>query len=132
MYRFGGESLFFEITGAYYDAAHAELLWKSAKNAPDAPANWAGVNPDRSLVLAIAERVAEKSKKRYPSNTVLLIEVPPGLTTFERLSVLLVDLEKIKNNFVGIYVVGTFPMSTTSSGGYHVLPLKELEVLQRS
>ncbi len=132
MYQFRGESLFFEITGAYYDAAHATFLWQSAKGAPDADTNWVGVNPDQSLVTAIAKRVAEKSKKPYPRNTVLLIEVPPGVTTFERLSDLLVVLEKAENSFVGIYVVGTFPMSTTSNGGYRVLFYKELEFLRRN
>ena len=64
----------------------------------------------------------------YSSNgEELLIEVPPGITTVEALSALL-RLQPVQGGtpFAGIYVVGRFPITTHSRGGYRVIPLKEL------
>lgn len=126
VYFFRGSELLVEVTAAYYDKkSHAEFLWKGAKNKVDAPPAWSGVNPDKSLAVAIANQIAKKSTKRYGSNTILLIEVPPGVTTVERLECLLINTVVLENvPFVGIYVVGTFPMSSDSAGGYRVITLK--------
>lgn len=124
VYSFDGRELFVEVTAAYYDAPHAAFLWKGARGAPDAPAGWSGVNPSKSLAEAIATRIREKSKKFYGENTVLLIEVPPGVTSAEDLQELLAPFQLQRDApFVGIYVVGNFPITGSSPGGYRVLPL---------
>ena len=125
IYSFREADLLIEITAAYYDRAHAEFLWKGARNAQDAPAGWSGDGPDKSLADAIACCIFEKSKKRYGANTILLIELPPGVTSAERLAELLVGLTlPSAMQFVGIYVVGRFPITVGSTGGYRVLPIK--------
>ena len=127
VYAYGGVELLVEITAAYYDSEHAEFLWKGAKNSPDAPTGWSGTNPDKNLAAAIATCIAKKSQKRYGPNTVLLIEVPPGTTTVERLEALLQShIGMTSSVFVAIYVVGAFPMSTDSMGGYRVISLQPL------
>src|ERR1035437_1531836 len=74
-----------EITGAYYDADHGAFLWKSARGAPDAPGSWFGVNPDQSLASAAVKCIQAKCAKRYGSNTLLLVNIPPGTTSVEEL-----------------------------------------------
>lgn len=116
-----------EITAAYYDDSHAAFLWKAARGAVDAPPVWSGVNSDKSLATAIAKRVDEKSKKQYGENTVLLIEVPPGVTSVESLANLLVRQPlSSQTPFTGIFVVGNFPITTSSAGGYRVIPIKPI------
>lgn len=125
VYLYRGSELFIEITAAYYDEKkHAEFLWKGAKNAPDAHASWFGINPDKSLATAVITRIAAKAKKAYGSNTALLIEIPPGVTSAERLEELLSAQILPDTNFIGIFVVGNFPLTTSSAGGYRVLALK--------
>jgi hypothetical protein len=147
LYSSNGVELLVEITTTYYDNAHAAFLWKGFRGAKDAPDGWTGVDPNKSLAAAISDRIAKKSKKRYGDNTVLLIEVPPGVTSAEDLgdnTVLLIEvppgvtsaedlasllreqLVKCETPFVGIYVVGRFPITPRSSGGYRVIPIKEL------
>ena len=128
VYFFKRFELLVEVTAVYYDHEHAAFLWKGARDAPDAPDRWAGESPHESLAAAIRSRIFDKSKKRYGSNTVLLIEVPPGLTTAERLMSLVErQPHTAETPFVGIYVVGTFPISTYSAGGYRVLPIKSMK-----
>ena len=128
VYAFNSRELLLEITAAYYDDDHAKFLWKGAKNAPDAPKGWSGVNPDKNLANAIHLRIGDKSTKRYGRNVVLLIEVPPGVTTAERLERLLTTLQLPQIvPFVGIFVVGRFPISTDSTGGFRVITVKPLE-----
>lgn len=127
VYSYREGELFVEITAAYYDDSHAAFLWKAARGATGAPPGWSGVNPDKSLAAAIAERVVEKSKKRYGENTVLLIEVPPAVTSAKKLADLLVGQPlPSETPFVGIYVVGNFPITTSSTGGYRVIPIKPM------
>jgi hypothetical protein len=129
VYAYRGIEILVEITAAYYDGKHAEFLWKAARGVADAPDAWTGVNADKSLAAAIAMRISEKAQKRYGENTVLLIEVPPGVTTVERLTALLVNQSNdALTLFSGIFVVGTFPMTSSSTGGYRVIPLKALDI----
>jgi hypothetical protein len=124
VYSYKQRELLIEITAAYYDGKHAEFLWKGARAVADAPSAWSGSDPDASLVSAIAKRVSEKSKKRYGGTTVLLIEVPPGITPAEELVDLLSAWSlPAETPFAGIYVVGGFPITSDSSGGYRVIPL---------
>jgi hypothetical protein len=117
-----------EITAAYYDGTHAEFLWKYARGAGNPPIGWQGVgNPHKALAQAIIDRVEAKCEKRYGLTTLLLIEVPPGLTSAEELAALLT--QKVFPSvipFAGVYVAGRFPITSNSSGGYRVLPIKEL------
>lgn len=133
VYSYKEGELLVEITTAYYDERHAMFLWKTGRGAMDAPAGWSsGPNPDTLLVTAIAACVAKKSKKRYGKNTVLLIEIPPGNTSAERLEELLAGQPFLfETPFVGIFVVGCFPRvygcpprTIHSDGGYRVIPIK--------
>ncbi|MDV6343268.1 hypothetical protein R2Q26_01640 [Nitrosomonas sp. Is37] len=127
IYSSRGSEIQIEVTAAYYDNEHAAFLWKGARGAPDAPADWSGINAHKSLAEAISKRIVEKSQNRYGPNTVLLIQVPPGVTTSEELASLL--SKKILPSqvpFVGVYVVGRFPTTLYSAGGYRVIPLKEV------
>jgi len=127
VYSYREEELLVETTAAYYDGSHATFLWETARGAIDGPTGWAGENPDNLLAAAIGERIIEKSMNRYGENTVLLIEVPPGVTSAESLADLIVDQSlPSKTPFVGIFVVGNFPVTTYSTGGYRVIPIKPL------
>lgn len=127
VYAFRDSELFIEVTAGYYDSAHATFLWENARAAEGAPSCWVGANPDKCLAEAIHQRISKKSQKRYGTNCVLLVVVPPGLTSAEDLARLLTETAFPGNTlFAGIYVAGWFPITSTSSGGYRVIPLKEL------
>ena len=128
VYRNDDVDLGVEITAAYYDRHHAEFLWKNGRGIDNSPVGWHGEgNPHKALAEAIIGRVIDKCKKRYGVKTLLLVEVPPGLTSAEELIELLprsVFPQVIP--FVGAYVVGRFPITCDSFGDYHVLPIKNL------
>lgn len=127
IYESGSNELQFEITAAYYDGAHAAFLWKGARGAPDAPLSWTGQDPNKNLADAITKRVADKCQKRYGGNTVLLVVVPPGVTSAEELDSLLAEKPLPSEvPFVGIYIFGRFPITTHSNGGYRAIALKEV------
>ena len=127
VYGWNGAELGVEITGAYYDGAHGAFLWKFARGALDAPDSWVGVNPDRSLTEAVVECVRAKSSKQYGSNAMLLVNIPPGTTSFEELARLLSEQDlPSADGFTGVYVCGRFPITTHSAGGYRVIAVKEL------
>ena len=126
-YSSNGNELLIEVTSAFYDEKHAKFIWKGIRQNEDAPPSWKGVNANKSLVIEICERITNKAQKRYGGKTVLLIEVPPGVTSAEELEEMLVTMQFPKKlPFVGIYVVGNFPIKKSSSGGYRVIPIKEL------
>jgi hypothetical protein len=81
IYREGFDDLGLEIVGAYYDQDDATLLWQNARNVPNAPTEWSGVNFDSALLRSIEMRVREKCRKAYGANCALLVAVQPGLTT---------------------------------------------------
>src|SRR2546425_5686660 len=128
VYGCGDSELHVEVTAGYYDGAHAEFLWEYARGRENPPIGWQGVgNPHEALAQFIVERVKAKCEKRYGVTTLLLVEVPPGLTSAEELAELLT--EKVFPSeipFVGVYVVGRFPITENSSGGYRVLTIKKL------
>lgn len=111
-----------EITSAYYDKDHAKFLWGYDRGDEDAVPSWHGTgDPHEALASAIIEQVAEKCLKRYGNRTLLLIEVPPGLTVVENLQA------RLKNKtfptiipFMGVYVVGRFPEGHFTVGGHRV------------
>ncbi len=114
-----------EVTGAYYDSVHAAFLWKAARGQSGGPTHWEGAEPDKSLADAVIARVQQKSLKRYGANTVLLIEIPPGVTRLSDLKRLLQGRIPREMPFAGVYVVGTFPKENDLGGLYQVFPLKE-------
>jgi hypothetical protein len=127
VFKSSENELLVEITAAYYDGAHGAFLWKGARAAPDAPSGWTGANPHRSLAAAISKSVAKKCSNRYGTQTILLVNVPPGLTTAEELFRLMSESSFPKENpFLGVYVCGRFPISTSSAGGYRVYAVKNI------
>lgn len=126
VYASENEKLFMEVTAAYYDGPHAKFLWDGARDTEAEIEPWFGVNPDASLAEEINNRILKKSNIQYGNNCLLLVVVPPGLTTAEELESLL-DTENLssKSPFIGIYVAGRFPITTDSAGGYRVLQVKE-------
>ena len=122
-----GEEIQIEITGTYYDGSHAKFLWDDLRGVTNPSSGWHGVgNPDKKLANDLSKRLHEKCKKRYGPTTILLIQIPPGLTSAEDLAKLLFaqTLPPVVS-FAGVYVVGRFPITSKSSGGYRVLTIKE-------
>lgn len=127
LYASNGNELFIEVTAAFYDSEHAKFIWKGVREEEDAPNRWIGVNPNKSVAAEIHNCLIKKAQKRYGCKTVLLIEVPPGVTSAEELAEMLEKQQVPKDlPFVGIYVVGNFPIKKYSSGGYRVIPIKKL------
>ena len=130
VYVNGIDELQVEVTGAYYDADHARLLWEYERGAENPPTGWHGVgNADKALAEDVLTRLRDKCRKRYGGTTILLIFIPPGLTSADDLWEL-VSAQTLPSviPYVGVYVVGRFPISTrrpTSVGDYRVLPVKE-------
>lgn len=116
-----------EVTTSYYDGLHAKFLWDFERGAENPPAGWHGVgNPHRALADDVLTRLRNKCGKRYGETTILLILIPPGLTSAEQLWELLSE-ETLPSviPFLGVYVVGRFPITSESTGGYRVLAIKE-------
>ena len=127
VYSFRNGELAIEVTDAYYDGSHAEFLWQNARGKPNAPKRWEGLNPDKRLAEAIARCVTKKSEKRYGDSVLLLIEVPPGVTTADDLTKRLASQPAQSDTpFVGIYVAGTFPKAADLDGEYRVITLKAM------
>ena len=126
VYSSGDEKLLIEVTTAYYDRPHAEFLWDGAKSEKEQNEPWIGVNPDKNLASAIMDRISDKSLKDYGQGCILIIVIPPGVTSHEDLSRLLESKELTENKSEGIYVVGTFPYinDDRTTGGYRVITLK--------
>jgi hypothetical protein len=56
----------------------------------------------------------------------LLVNVPPGITSVEELTEMLLREEfPISMEFVGAYVCGWFPITPASAGGYGVITVKD-------
>ncbi len=127
IYTSDSNELFIEVTAAFYDHEHARFIWKGVRGEADAPERWTGINANESLVNAIHNCIINKAQKRYENETLLLIEVPPGVTSAEELSELL-DRQQFPRDlpFAGIYVVGDFPIKKGSIGGFRVIPIHEL------
>ena len=82
-----------------------------------------------SLIVIFARlvNVARSKGLTFSPRTLLLVNVPPGVTSAEKLSELLVQ-ERFPDPipFAGAYVCGRFPITTSSCGGYRVLPIRDL------
>jgi hypothetical protein len=128
VYGCNDTELHVEITCRYSDRAQAKFLWEYARGVPDPPTAWHAVgNVHEALAEDIVKGVIAKCEKRYGVTTLLLVEVPPGHTSAEKLAELLAQkLFPSVIPFVGVYVTGRFPVKEDSSGGYRVIPIKEL------
>ena len=126
IYKDGVNEIRIEHTGAYYDSSHAAFIWKGMRTDDEIIGPWVGCNPDENLYCEIKHRIEEKCKKDYGRNCVLLVEIPPGGTSFEELEELLLPFSNIPGfkRFIGIYVAGRFPITTRSVGGYRVITIK--------
>jgi hypothetical protein len=120
VYTDGAKELPLEVTVAYYDAGHATMLWKNARDVPGAPDSWSSRRPDQKLVGSVNMAMAKKAAKDYPPGIVLVVAVNPDLTDAEEFARLLPAVRVPTNHsFVGIYVGGLFPASSGGSpGGY--------------
>ena len=127
VYKDGDKVLEIEHTAAYYDGSHAKFVWDGARKDDDVIGPWIGCDPHDALASEIKNRISEKSKKDYGKDCILLIEVPPGVTSIEELRARLRNFSEIldENKFKGVYVAGRFPMTSRSYGGYHVIEIKK-------
>jgi len=118
-----------EVTDAFLDAEYAKLIWGSTRPGWIESHEWGGDDPDRSLAQAVAGAISEKSRKDYDPNCVLLVYVRPALTTAAELKAILVaQAISAAPSFAAVYVVGTFPGTTSRAGGYEFIPIKDLEI----
>lgn len=128
IYAWDSREIPVEVTAAYHDDEHAKFLWDGARETNGKNAGWLGTNPHESLAREIESRINEKSKKRYGANTILLVRIPPCVTSVEKLEDLLKQQSfSVDSPFAGVYVVGRFPVTSTSSGGERVIPIKHLK-----
>ena len=120
VYTFGTAELLLEVTGSYYDADQATMVWQNARAITDAPDFWICKNPDQKLVDNITMRLEKKSSKVYPSGCVLVVEVTPDVTTAEEFVDLMSAIHvPARNPFAGIYVGGFFQRSKSGrASGY--------------
>lgn len=127
VYVNGSRQLRVEVVGAYYDSAHAKLLWGAARSLPDNPRSWSGINFDERLIKDIEKQIHKKCALAYGPRCVLLVSVKPPLTTWKEMKELLRSLALPEHvPFDGIYLAGVFPTSPDSQGGYYVWPLKDI------
>lgn len=132
VYKCGDTTLNIEHSSAQYDVAHRILTeWPVCANG-NIIEYWFGEgNVDEVLANSVVDVIQKKCQKaangRYGSDPILLVEVLPGVTTAEALKWWLRKKEKVFSDmpFAGVYVVGRFPFTARSKGGFRVLPIKE-------
>jgi hypothetical protein len=103
-------SLGIEVVTAYYDKEDAKFKWLGARERPDAPSKWSGVDFDKSLVENINAALVAKCAKSYGPNCVLAVCVFPDLTHAWEMESRLEDIRiPATNPFDAIYLCGRFP-----------------------
>jgi hypothetical protein len=126
VYRDAKRKLRMEVVGAYYDAAHARLLWGNARDLPNAPTSWTGCNFDEALMKNIERHIHKKCSLSYGPGCVLLASIRPAMTVHEEVEELLQTIQMPERiPFDGVFLAGTFPISSRSRGGYRVWALKD-------
>ena len=124
VYTDAGRTLGVEIVDAYYDGDAAKMLWQAAREVPDAPNRWGGPEPDRRLLANVESQIQKKCSFAYGPNCALAVRVWPLLTSASEMEDLLRDLRLPDNvPFVAVYLLGNFPMTQKSLGGFHVWSL---------
>ena len=118
-YKDADATIHLEVAMSYYDDADATFKWLNARGRPDAPASWSGTNMTDNLVENINRVLADKCKKAYGPNCVLVVNVAPAVTEAERLEGRLGEIvSPSQTTFSAIYLTGHFGMSTRSVGGF--------------
>lgn len=108
----------------YYDNDDASAKWQIARNLPNAPSGWSGVNFDETLVANINAKIRDKCAKDYGPNCMPIVYISPNLTTFKEMEALLPRIEiPSKHRFAGIYLVGNFGVSSDSTASYAIRTL---------
>jgi hypothetical protein len=125
-YMDGNRVLNIEITDAYYDNRDdAAMQWKAARKEDDAPYRWSGRDSDRTLVSNISETIAEKCRKDYGKDCVLVVAVRPAITSDDEMEQMLSEIKiPEKTPFPGIYLTGEFPWTDSSRGGFRCWQLR--------
>jgi len=124
VYRHGDLKLQLEIVTCYYDTNDAKTKWQIARNLPNAPTGWSGVDFDQALVANINAKIHDKCAKDYGPNCMLIVYISPNLTTFKEMEALLPRIEiPSKHGFAGIYLVGNFGISSESTVSYAIRTL---------
>jgi len=115
IYRDESSQIGLEIESCYYDNDDATFKWQNAKNLPDAPQGWSGVNFNRALVMNINKAIQKKCAKDYGPNCLLGLYIHTGLTTYKKMVSLIPSIKvPLKHKFVGIYLIGYFGVNNDS------------------
>ena len=115
IYGDGDSRISLEIVACYYDSDHTKVVWQNARNLPNAPTCWSGMNFDQALVHNLNTYIRAKCAKVYGSDCSLVIHIRPPLTTFKDMEGLIADVEvPAKHSFTGIYLMGDFGISASS------------------
>lgn len=141
IYENGELSVKVEHTSAQYDVDHRKFIEspvRGTKYPDDAwPPMKKGETPKpmrnvhevmaTSIIDAIRKKCDKAKMGHYSPDTILLVEALPGLTAAENLKEILTRRQDDVPDmpFAGVYVVGRFPFTTGSVGGFRVLPIKE-------
>ena len=124
IYRDGSSEIGLEIVTCYYDSNDAKVKWQIARNYPDAPKGWAGVNFNSTLVMNINKALQNKCSKDYGPNCLLGLYIFTNLTTYKKMEYLLPDIKvPPKHQFVGIYLIGYFGVNNDSTVNHAILEL---------
>jgi hypothetical protein len=114
-----------EIVTCYYDSNHAKFGWQNARDFPNAPKSWEGVNFNSELIENINAAIQAKCEKAYGPNCLLVINTYSGLTTYNKMDYLLPKIKiPPKHRFVGIYLVGFFGVTGDSNVDKAIWELK--------
>jgi hypothetical protein len=121
----GNSEIGLEVTGCYYNSNDATFQWQNARNLPDAPKSYSGVDFSSNLVTNINNRIQDKCcTKNYGRNCLLCVYIRAGLTTFKKFKDLLPKIKvPLKHRFVGIYLVGYFGVNNSSEISHAILEL---------
>jgi hypothetical protein len=116
IYRDGDSRIGLEIVTCYYDANDAKVQWQNARNLPNAPTHWRGVDFDQALAVNLNRHIQAKGEKAYGPACFLVVCIKPSLTTFKDMEKLITDVAPpSKHSFAGIYLMGDFGISATST-----------------
>jgi hypothetical protein len=124
VYRYGNLPLGLEIVSCYYDNDDASARWQIARNLPNAPSGWSGVDFNKALIANINTAIHEKCTKDYGANCLLVIYISPDITTFKTFQALIPGIVIPQSHtFSGIYLVGYFGVNNDSTINHAIMEL---------
>lgn len=117
VYCDGNLEIGIEVVTCYYDINDAKFRWQNARNLPEAPKSWAGVNFNSALIMNINRAIVRKCKeKAYGTNCLLAVNILPSLTTFNKMNDLMPQIKTPpKHRFGEIYLIGSFGVTGDSN-----------------